>query len=103
MKISSALISVYYKDGLEPLVRLLHQQGVRLYSTGGTQTFIENLDIPVTAVETMTGYPSIFGGRVKTLHPAVMGGILYRRDVPADLAQAERHQIPPIDLVVVDL
>ncbi len=103
MKISSALISVYYKDGLEPLVRLLHEQGVTLYSTGGTQSFIEGLSIPVTAVEDLTGYPSIFGGRVKTLHPAVMGGILYRRDVPEDLAQAERHQIPPIDLVIVDL
>ncbi|WP_020596335.1 bifunctional phosphoribosylaminoimidazolecarboxamide formyltransferase/IMP cyclohydrolase [Spirosoma panaciterrae] len=103
LKISSALISVYYKDGLEPLVRLLHQQNVKLYSTGGTQAFIEQLGIPVTAVEDLTGYPSIFGGRVKTLHPAVMGGILYRRDVPEDLAQAERHRIPPIDLVVVDL
>jgi len=103
LKISSALISVYYKDGLEPLVQLLHQQGVKLYSTGGTQTFIEQLGIPVTAVETITGYPSIFGGRVKTLHPAVMGGILYRRELPEDLAQAKRHDIPPIDLVVVDL
>lgn len=103
LKISSALISVFYKDGLEPLVRLLHQQNVRLYSTGGTQTFIEQLGIPVTAVEDLTGYPSIFGGRVKTLHPAVMGGILYRRELPEDLAQAERHRIPPIDLVVVDL
>jgi len=101
--IQSALISVYYKDGLEPLVRLLHEQGVRLYSTGGTQTFIENLGIPVTAVEDLTGYPSIFGGRVKTLHPAVFGGILYRRNLPEDVAQAERHQIPAIDLVVVDL
>ena len=103
MKISSALISVYYKDGLEPLVRLLHEQGVKLYSTGGTQSFIEGLNVPVTAVETLTGYPSIFGGRVKTLHPSVMGGILYRRDVPEDVAQAGRHQIPPIDLVIVDL
>ena len=103
MKISSALISVYYKDGLEPLVRLLHEQGVKLYSTGGTQSFIEGLSLPVTAVETLTGYPSIFGGRVKTLHPSVMGGILYRRDVPEDVAQAGRHQIPPIDLVIVDL
>ncbi|AUD07258.1 bifunctional phosphoribosylaminoimidazolecarboxamide formyltransferase/IMP cyclohydrolase [Spirosoma pollinicola] len=103
LKISSALISVFYKDGLEPLVRLLHEQNVKLYSTGGTQAFIEQLGIPVTAVEDLTGYPSIFGGRVKTLHPAVMGGILYRRDVPEDLAQAERHQIPPIDLVIVDL
>ncbi|QIP11553.1 bifunctional phosphoribosylaminoimidazolecarboxamide formyltransferase/IMP cyclohydrolase [Spirosoma aureum] len=103
LKISSALISVYYKDGLEPLVRLLHEQNVRLYSTGGTQAFIEQLGIPVTAVEDLTGYPSIFGGRVKTLHPAVMGGILYRRELPEDLAQAERHKIPPIDLAIVDL
>lgn len=103
LPISSALISVYYKDGLEPLVRLLHEHNVKLYSTGGTQTFIENLGIPVTAVEDLTGYPSIFGGRVKTLHPAVMGGILYRRNMPEDLAQADRHRIPPIDLVVVDL
>lgn len=103
LKISSALISVYYKDGLEPLVRLLHEQNVRLYSTGGTQAFIEQLGIPVTAVEDLTGYPSIFGGRVKTLHPAVMGGILYRRELPEDLAQAERHRIPPIDMAVVDL
>ena len=103
MKISSALISVFYKDGLEPIVRLLHEQHVKLYSTGGTQTFIEQLGIPVTAVEDLTGYPSIFGGRVKTLHPAVMGGILYRRDRPDDLAQADRHDIPPIDLVIVDL
>ncbi len=101
--ITSSLISVYYKDGLEPLVRLLHEQNVKLYSTGGTQSFIENLGIPVTAVEDLTGYPSIFGGRVKTLHPSVMGGILYRRDLPEDVAQAERHRIPPIDLVVVDL
>ena len=103
LPISSALISVYYKDGLEPLVRLLYQQNVRIYSTGGTHAFIEQLGIPVTAVEDLTSYPSIFGGRVKTLHPAVMGGILYRRDKPDDLAQAERHRIPPIDLVVVDL
>ena len=103
LTISSALISVFYKDGLEPLVRLLNEQNVKIYSTGGTQAFIEQLGIPVTAVEDITGYPSIFGGRVKTLHPAVMGGILYRREVPEDLAQAEKHQIPPIDLVVVDL
>ncbi len=102
-KVSSALLSVYYKDGLEPLVRLLHEQGVTLYSTGGTQTFIEQLGIPVTAVEDLTGYPSIFGGRVKTLHPTVFGGILYRRNLPEDVAQAERHRIPAIDMVVVDL
>lgn len=102
-KIQSALLSVYYKDGLEPIVRLLHAQGVRLYSTGGTQTFIEQLNIPVTAVENLTGYPSIFGGRVKTLHPAVFGGILYRRDDAGDIAQAQEYNIPSIDMVVVDL
>jgi phosphoribosylaminoimidazolecarboxamide formyltransferase/IMP cyclohydrolase len=102
-KIQSALISVYYKDGLEPLVRLLHENGVKLYSTGGTQTFIENLQIPVTAAEELTGYPSIFGGRVKTLHPAIMGGILYRRDDAGDVSQAAQYNIPAIDLVVVDL
>lgn len=102
-KIQSALLSVYYKDGLEPIVKLLHQHGVKLYSTGGTQTFIENMDIPVTAVEDLTGYPSIFGGRVKTLHPAVFGGILYRREDAGDLAQAAQFNIPAIDLVVVDL
>lgn len=102
-KIQSALLSVYYKDGLEPIVRLLHQNGVKLYSTGGTQTFIESLGVPVTAVEDLTGYPSIFGGRVKTLHPAVFGGILYRRDDEGDLAQASQFNIPAIDLVVVDL
>jgi phosphoribosylaminoimidazolecarboxamide formyltransferase / IMP cyclohydrolase len=103
MKLSSALISVYYKDGLEPLVRLLHQQGVTLYSTGGTQTFIESLGIPVLKVEDLTGFPPVFGGRVKTLHPAIFGGILYRRNNPDDVAQARHHRIQPIDLVVVDL
>ncbi|MCP1383697.1 bifunctional phosphoribosylaminoimidazolecarboxamide formyltransferase/IMP cyclohydrolase [Runella salmonicolor] len=102
-KIQSALLSVYYKDGLEPIVQLLHQNGVKLYSTGGTQTFIENMGIPVTAVEDLTGYPSIFGGRVKTLHPAVFGGILYRRQDAGDVAQAAQFNIPAIDLVVVDL
>ncbi|TDB66072.1 bifunctional phosphoribosylaminoimidazolecarboxamide formyltransferase/IMP cyclohydrolase [Arundinibacter roseus] len=102
-KIQSALISVYYKDGLEPLVRALHAQGVKLYSTGGTQSFIEDLGIPVTAVEDLTGYPSIFGGRVKTLHPAVFGGILYRRDHEGDVAQAEEFKIPALDMVIVDL
>jgi phosphoribosylaminoimidazolecarboxamide formyltransferase/IMP cyclohydrolase len=102
-KLQSALISVYYKDGLEPLVRLLHANGVKLYSTGGTQTFIENLGIPVVAAEELTGYPSIFGGRVKTLHPAIMGGILYRRDDAGDVSQAQQYNIPAIDMVVVDL
>lgn len=72
--IRTALISVFYKDGLEPLIRLLHQQGVTLYSTGGTQTFIESLGVSVVPVEQLTGYPSILGGRVKTLHPSVFGG-----------------------------
>lgn len=102
-KIQSALLSVYYKDGLAPIVELLHQHGVKLYSTGGTQTFIEEMGVPVTAVETLTGYPSIFGGRVKTLHPVVFGGILYRRNDASDLAQAAEFQIPTIDLVIVDL
>ncbi|MCS6834203.1 MAG: bifunctional phosphoribosylaminoimidazolecarboxamide formyltransferase/IMP cyclohydrolase PurH, partial [Flammeovirgaceae bacterium] len=102
-KISSALISVYYKDHLAPIVRLLHAQGVRIYSTGGTQEFVEKLGIPVIAVESLTSYPSIFGGRVKTLHPKVFGGILYRRDFPADVMQARQYDIPSLDLVIVDL
>ncbi|WP_250632476.1 bifunctional phosphoribosylaminoimidazolecarboxamide formyltransferase/IMP cyclohydrolase [Rhodoflexus caldus] len=102
-KISSALVSVYYKDHLEPLLRLLHQHGVQLYSTGGTQQFIESLKLPVTAVEDLTGYPSIFGGRVKTLHPKVFGGILHRRDFADDRAQAAQYEIPAIDMVIVDL
>lgn len=102
-KISSALISVFHKDHLEPIVRTLHSQGVVLYSTGGTQSFIEKLGIPVVPVENITTYPSIFDGRVKTLHPAVFGGILYRRDHAEDVAQAAKYQIPSIDLVIVDL
>ncbi|PTM11806.1 MAG: bifunctional phosphoribosylaminoimidazolecarboxamide formyltransferase/IMP cyclohydrolase PurH [Bacteroidetes bacterium] len=101
-KIRSALISVYYKDGLEEIVQELHQQGVHLYSTGGTQKFIANLGIPVTAVEEITSYPSILDGRVKTLHPAVFGGILARRE-PEHLAQLEAYKLPEIDLVIVDL
>lgn len=102
-KIQSALISVYHKDGLAPLLQLLHQHGVRLYSTGGTQKFIEEQGVSVTAVEDLTGYPSILGGRVKTLHPKVFGGILYRRDHSDDQAQVAEYDIPPIDLVIVDL
>lgn len=102
-KIQSALISVYYKEGLAPLVQLLNRQGVQLYSTGGTQKFIEEQGVPVTAVEDLTGYPSILGGRVKTLHPKVFGGILHRRDHADDQAQITEYEIPPIDLVVVDL
>ena len=102
-KIQSALISVYYKDGLAPIIQELHKNGVTLYSTGGTQSFIEELGIPVIAVEDLTGYPSIFGGRVKTLHPKVFGGILHRRDLPEDVAVAKQYDIPALDLVMVDL
>jgi len=102
-KIKSALISVYYKDNLDKIVKLLHEFGVKLYSTGGTQTFIESLNIPVTPVESLTSYPSILGGRVKTLHPKVFGGILARREEASDLAQLAEYEIPEIDLVIVDL
>jgi phosphoribosylaminoimidazolecarboxamide formyltransferase/IMP cyclohydrolase len=102
-KISSALISVFYKDNLAPIVHQLARQGVELISTGGTQEFIEKLGYAVTPVEKRTGYPSIFGGRVKTLHPSIFGGILYRRDDPTDLKQSEEFKITAIDLVIVDL
>jgi phosphoribosylaminoimidazolecarboxamide formyltransferase/IMP cyclohydrolase len=102
-KIKSALISVFYKDNLESLVKKLHANNVTLYSTGGTQKFIEELNIPVTAVETLTGYPSILGGRVKTLHPGVFGGILNRRENIQDQKEIEQYNIPEIDLVIVDL
>lgn len=102
-KIQSALISVFYKDGLAPLVQKLHALNITLYSTGGTQKFIEDLNIPVKRVEDLTGYPSILGGRVKTLHPKVFGGILGRRDHAEDVQQMETYEIPNLDLVVVDL
>jgi phosphoribosylaminoimidazolecarboxamide formyltransferase / IMP cyclohydrolase len=102
-KIQSALISVYYKDNLEPLVELLKAQGVTIYSTGGTQSFLEGLGANVTAVEDLTQYPAIFGGRVKTLHPKVFGGILHRRDNQTDQSEVKSYEIPAIDLVVVDL
>ncbi len=102
-RIQSALISVFYKDGLEPLVRRLHELGITLYSTGGTQTFIEGLGLPCIAVESVTGYPSILGGRVKTLHPKVFGGILARRDREDDRAHIREYEIPLLDLVIVDL
>lgn len=103
LKIKRALISVFYKDHLEPIIHTLGKQGVEFVSTGGTQEFIEKLGYPVVPVETLTGYPSIFGGRVKTLHPAVFGGILYRRDDAGDLQQAKEFSIGAIDLVIVDL
>ncbi len=102
-QIKSALVSVFYKDKLEPVIKKLHQLGVALYSTGGTQSFIENLGIPVVAVESLTAFPEILGGRVKTLHPKIFGGILGRREMQSDVAQMEKHDIPNIDLVVVDL
>jgi phosphoribosylaminoimidazolecarboxamide formyltransferase/IMP cyclohydrolase len=102
-KIKSALISVFYKDGLEPVVSKLQQLGVQLYSTGGTQSFIEQLGIPCTSVESVTGYPSILGGRVKTLHPKVFGGILARRDFEDDETHVKEYEIPLFDLVIVDL
>ncbi|GAC1416801.1 MAG: bifunctional phosphoribosylaminoimidazolecarboxamide formyltransferase/IMP cyclohydrolase [Flavisolibacter sp.] len=102
-KIVSALISVFHKDGLDEIVRQLASTGVALYSTGGTQKYIEALGLKVTPVETLTSYPSILGGRVKTLHPGVFGGILARRNVASDLAEMEEFHIPAIDLIIVDL
>ena len=102
-KIKSALISVFYKDGLEPIVQKLHELGVQLYSTGGTQEFIVKTGIPCTAVEDVTSYPSILGGRVKTLHPKVFGGILARRDFEDDQQNVLDFDIPLLDLVIVDL
>jgi phosphoribosylaminoimidazolecarboxamide formyltransferase/IMP cyclohydrolase len=102
-KIKSALISVYHKDNLEPIIHELHRNGVTIFSTGGTQSFIEELHVPVTPVEDLTSYPSILGGRVKTLHPKVFGGILSRRGLDSDVAQLAEYEIPEIDLVIVDL
>ena len=101
--IKSALISVYYKEGLAELVQELHKNKVLIYSTGGTQTFIESLKIPVIAVETLTNFPEILGGRVKTLHPTIFGGILNRRNLESDKEAIQKHGIPEIDLVIVDL
>lgn len=103
VKIKNALISVYYKDNLEPLIRQLNNFGVTFYSTGGTEKFIKDLGFDVIRVEDLTGYPSILGGRVKTLHPKVFGGILSRRDLQEDKDQAAQYEIPEIDLVIVDL
>jgi phosphoribosylaminoimidazolecarboxamide formyltransferase/IMP cyclohydrolase len=102
-KITSALISVFYKDGLEPLVKKLNELNITIYSTGGTQQFIEAMGIPCIAAENVTNYPSILGGRVKTLHPKIFGGILGRREVEQDLTEMKEFDIPEIDLVIVDL
>lgn len=102
-EIKTALISVFYKDRLEPIIEKLNEFGVTIYSTGGTQKFIEEQGAEVTAVENLTSYPSILGGRVKTLHPKVFGGILSRRELDSDVAQLKEYDIPEIDLVIVDL
>ncbi len=102
-KIKTALISVFHKDGLEELLKKLNEEGVKFLSTGGTQAFIESLGYECEAVENITSYPSILGGRVKTLHPRIFGGILARRDNEGDRQQMAEYAIPEIDLVIVDL
>lgn len=102
-RIKTALVSVFHKDGLDEILKKLHSEGVRFISTGGTQAFIESLGLPCQAVEDLTGYPSILGGRVKTLHPKVFGGILCRRELEGDQKQIAEYEIPEIDLVIVDL
>lgn len=102
-KIKTALVSVFHKDGLDELLKKLHAEGVKLLSTGGTQKFIESLGLPCQTVEDVTTYPSILGGRVKTLHPKIFGGILGRRELAEDQAQMKQYDIPEIDLVIVDL
>ena len=102
-KIKTALVSVFHKDGLDELLKKLNEEGVKFLSTGGTQSFIESLGYECEKVEDLTTYPSILGGRVKTLHPKVFGGILGRRDNEGDREQMAKYEIPEIDLVVVDL
>ncbi|MDO6515623.1 bifunctional phosphoribosylaminoimidazolecarboxamide formyltransferase/IMP cyclohydrolase [Zobellia uliginosa] len=102
-KASSALISVFHKDGLEPIIKKFQELGITIYSTGGTEKFIKELGVDVIPVEDVTSYPSILGGRVKTLHPKVFGGILNRQDNESDVAQLEEFEIPQIDIVIVDL
>ena len=102
-KIKTALISVFHKDGLDEILKMLNEHGVKFLSTGGTQKFIQEQGYACSAVEDLTGYPSILGGRVKTLHPKVFGGILTRRDHEGDRAQIAQYEIPEIDLVIVDL
>ena len=102
-KINTALVSVFHKEGLDDLLKTLNADGVKFLSTGGTQSFIESLGYECQAVEEVTGYPSILGGRVKTLHPKIFGGILGRRTNEGDRQQMEQYDIPEIDLVIVDL
>ncbi len=101
--IKTALVSVFHKDGLDELLAKLHEEGVQFLSTGGTQQFIESLGYPCQKVEDVTSYPSILGGRVKTLHPKIFGGILGRRALAGDQEQMAQYEIPAIDLVIVDL
>lgn len=103
VRIRTALISVYSKDRIDEIARLLNNLGIKILSTGGTYDYLQKQGLDVTSVESVTGYPSIFGGRVKTLHPKVLGGILYRREDPQDLQELEKYEIPPVDLVIVDL
>ena len=102
-RIKTALVSVYHKEGLDEIITKLYEEGVEFLSTGGTRQFIESLGYPCKAVEDLTTYPSILGGRVKTLHPKIFGGILCRRDLEQDIQQIEKYEIPEIDLVIVDL
>ena len=101
-RIKTALVSVYHKEGLDEIITKLHEEGVEFLSTGGTRQFIESLGYPCKAVEDLTTYPSILGGRVKTLHPKIFGGILCRRGLEQDMQQIEKYEIPEIDLVIVD-
>ncbi len=102
-KIKTALISVFHKENLDGIIHRLNDLNVKILSTGGTKSFIESLGVEVTSVESLTGYPSILGGRVKTLHPKVFGGILSRRENQSDVSQLTEYEIPEIDLVIVDL
>src|SRR5450759_3493331 len=103
VRIRTALISVFSKDRIDEIARLLNKLGIKILSTGGTYDYLQKQGLDVISVESVTGYPSIFGGRVKTLHPKVLGGILYRREDPRDLQELEKYEIPPVDLVIVDL
>src|SRR5574344_226734 len=102
-KIKTALVSVFHKNNLDEIIKKLHAEGVQLISTGGTQKFIESQGVPCRTVESFTGYPSILGGRVKTLHPKIFGGILGRRELESDQQEMAKYEIPEIDLVIVDL
>ena len=103
IRVSTALISVYDKKGLDPIIEKLHQLGVTIYSTGGTADYIDSIGVEVNRVESITDYPSILGGRVKTLHPKIFGGILNRRNHTGDQEELSAYEIPSIDLVIVDL